>query len=126
MLQAQPELRFSAEDVLDHPWLAVIVTGIQNCYCTSQVRKITLPHPHGLKSLSHSLTVIEDKFIGWFSTTRHVRYRIYYFGHDFFNSHQFHLLRHYTGKEFSGFMSLTFGILTISFVNGIVLSFEFI
>lgn len=26
MLQAQPELRFSAEDVLDHPWLAVTVT----------------------------------------------------------------------------------------------------
>lgn len=25
MLQTQPELRFSAEDVLDHPWLAVIV-----------------------------------------------------------------------------------------------------
>lgn len=24
MLQAQPELRFSAEDVLDHPWLVVI------------------------------------------------------------------------------------------------------
>lgn len=24
MLQVQPELRFSAEDVLDHPWLAVI------------------------------------------------------------------------------------------------------
>jgi len=26
MLQAQPELRFSAEDVLDHPWLAVTIT----------------------------------------------------------------------------------------------------
>ena len=25
MLQAQPELRFSAEDVLDHPWLVVTI-----------------------------------------------------------------------------------------------------
>lgn len=25
MLQVQPELRFSAEDVLDHPWLMVII-----------------------------------------------------------------------------------------------------
>jgi len=32
MLQAQPELRFSAEDVLDHPWLAVTVIDIQHCY----------------------------------------------------------------------------------------------
>lgn len=33
MLQAQPELRFSAEDVLDHSWLAVTVTvNIQSLY----------------------------------------------------------------------------------------------
>lgn len=33
MLQAQPELRFSAEDVLDHPWLAVTVTdNIRSLY----------------------------------------------------------------------------------------------
>ncbi|KAK2581665.1 hypothetical protein KPH14_002163 [Odynerus spinipes] len=29
MLQAQPELRFSAEDVLDHPWLASFLGGKQ-------------------------------------------------------------------------------------------------
>ncbi|XP_011869310.1 PREDICTED: serine/threonine-protein kinase dst1 isoform X2 [Vollenhovia emeryi] len=29
MLQAQPELRFSAEDVLDHPWLASFLGGEQ-------------------------------------------------------------------------------------------------
>jgi len=35
MLQAQPELRFSAEDVLDHPWLAVTVTSIQYYFFVS-------------------------------------------------------------------------------------------
>jgi len=45
MLQAQPELRFSAEDVLDHPWLAVTVIDIQHCYFISQIRKIRVAAP---------------------------------------------------------------------------------
>jgi len=58
MLQPQPELRFSAEDVLDHPWLAVTITDIQ-CYCISRVRRnirvaalawLTIPLP----TFSHS------------------------------------------------------------------------
>ncbi|EZA46487.1 hypothetical protein X777_00108 [Ooceraea biroi] len=67
MLQAQPELRFSAEDVLDHPWLAVTVTGIQHCYCT---HVLEFPHrvaaPAWLKSsflfFSHflCLTAVKD------------------------------------------------------------------
>ena len=34
MLQAQPELRFSAEDVLDHPWLARFLGGEQTTAST--------------------------------------------------------------------------------------------
>nr|XP_034182091.1 probable serine/threonine-protein kinase fhkE [Osmia lignaria]XP_034182092.1 probable serine/threonine-protein kinase fhkE [Osmia lignaria] len=34
MLQAQPELRFSAEDVLDHPWLASFLGGEQSTATT--------------------------------------------------------------------------------------------
>ncbi|KAL6425910.1 hypothetical protein ACFW04_008906 [Cataglyphis niger] len=35
MLQAQPELRFSAEDVLDHPWLASFLGGEQTAAATT-------------------------------------------------------------------------------------------
>ncbi|XP_014482743.1 PREDICTED: probable serine/threonine-protein kinase pXi isoform X2 [Dinoponera quadriceps] len=35
MLQAQPELRFSAEDVLDHPWLASFLGGEQTAASAS-------------------------------------------------------------------------------------------
>ncbi|XP_024869708.1 serine/threonine-protein kinase GG21441 isoform X2 [Temnothorax curvispinosus] len=35
MLQAQPELRFSAEDVLDHPWLASFLGGEQTTTATA-------------------------------------------------------------------------------------------
>ncbi|XP_012537295.1 serine/threonine-protein kinase GD17699 isoform X2 [Monomorium pharaonis] len=35
MLQAQPELRFSAEDVLDHPWLASFLGGEQTAPTTT-------------------------------------------------------------------------------------------
>ncbi|XP_071563870.1 serine/threonine-protein kinase zyg-8 isoform X2 [Temnothorax nylanderi] len=35
MLQAQPELRFSAEDVLDHPWLASFLGGEQTATATA-------------------------------------------------------------------------------------------
>ncbi|XP_011258228.1 serine/threonine-protein kinase GA29083 isoform X2 [Camponotus floridanus] len=35
MLQAQPELRFSAEDVLDHPWLASFLGGEQTATATT-------------------------------------------------------------------------------------------
>lgn len=35
MLQAQPELRFSAEDVLDHPWLVVKTIRLLNFFLFS-------------------------------------------------------------------------------------------
>lgn len=39
MLQIQPELRFSAEDVLDHPWLAV---NIHSLYISLTIRSLSL------------------------------------------------------------------------------------
>lgn len=63
MLQAQPELRFSAEDVLDHPWLAVTsFLLVYNIIIVSyELEKSNLPVPaHGLKSFFHSLSVTEN------------------------------------------------------------------
>lgn len=41
MLQAQPELRFSAEDVLDHPWLTVTLFS---CYENDRIPYLSYSH----------------------------------------------------------------------------------
>ena len=41
MLQSQPELRFSAEDVLDHPWLMVTLFS---CYENDRIPYFSYSH----------------------------------------------------------------------------------
>lgn len=46
MLQAQPELRFSAEDVLDHPWLLVSPKRLVAFYTCVRCSSVYQSHVH--------------------------------------------------------------------------------
>jgi len=128
MLQAQPELRFSAEDVLDHPWLAVTVIIYNIVILSHKLEKSALPHlppPAWLKipfSLSHSNRRLILSVLG---------YTIHSLSHLLFWARYLQLppARHVTslhGKKFSEFISVTLWNFTTSFINKIILNFELI